>query len=89
MAARSMLVPAVFLTLLAGCDTDPLALPPEPPWMNAAQDHICTIEQMRRVETETVFCATKTTLRNSYCYGASIMRNCTRRQELAGGGEVR
>lgn len=68
-------------TALVGCDGGTLNsngyTPPNRPWEDAALNHRCTAEQMKRVEAEHLFCKEHTTYFNSYCYGSAIMRNCT------------
>ena len=45
----------------------------------ALRTHVCTPEEMQRVEKETLFCQEKTSYLSTYCYSAAIQRVCTRR----------
>jgi hypothetical protein len=67
---------AVALTclLLSGCEPAPRA-----DWELAPKRYACTVEQMKRVETETKFCNENTSYFETYCYGTAIMRNCAKK----------
>lgn len=52
----------------------------ESPIQTAMVDHTCTAEEMKRVESESVFCNKNTSFFSSYCYGSAIMRNCKFRE---------
>lgn len=53
----------------------------QPAYQDALVTHVCTVEQHSRVEHEAEWCKKNTGFFSSYCYGSSIMRNCTKRQE--------
>lgn len=56
--------------LLAGCEAQ------KQPWETALETRTCTAEEMTRVQSETLFCTTKTGYFSDYCYGTAILRNC-------------
>lgn len=45
-------------------------------WSVAPETYKCTEEQMTRVQSETKWCSENTSYRESYCYGAAILRIC-------------
>jgi len=59
---------------LVSCQNDP-----SKEWQSAADNHICTTEEMERVEQETKFCSKNASFPGSYCYGTAIIRNCEER----------
>jgi hypothetical protein len=64
-----------FLLALTACGFD------ESEWERAPRNHTCTAEQMGKVERETLWCKANTGYVSTYCYGASIIRNCTKSPE--------
>lgn len=60
--------------IVAGCD-----VVPEFDWQAAPRTHTCTSEQMVKVERESAWCKANTGYYDTYCYGAAILRNCTKR----------
>ena len=67
----------LLVVLLAGCDVSN----PNLGWKTAPQTHACTIEQHTKVESEAAFCKAQSGYISTYCYGAAIMRNCTKMQQ--------
>ena len=65
--------------LLVGCDSNTVA-PVKPEWERAIVTYRCTDAQMDRVHTQAEWCNKNTTYYSTYCYGAAIIRNCTKRQ---------
>jgi hypothetical protein len=65
--------------MLAGCDVTPGS------WNEAPETHVCSEEQMKKVEAETMWCRINTSYLSEYCYGTAIIRNCEARK---GEGEV-
>ena len=63
----------VLLVSLLGCNTSTIG------WDNAPSTHVCTQEQMKKVQEETIFCKKETNYYGEVCYGTAIMRNCNRR----------
>lgn len=59
---------------IAGCE--PL---PQNDWDTAPVTHICTTEQMTRVQNEALWCDSNTSYYSTYCYGTAIIRNCQER----------
>lgn len=65
--------------LLVGCAGEAVPVAAQSEWDAAPRTHVCTVEQMSRVERESKFCDDNTSFFSSYCYGTAIMRNCTKR----------
>lgn len=61
---------AAFCVVLIGCGN--------PEWNSAAENHTCTNEQMIKVQEEFKWCTENTDYVKNYCYGAAIMRNCSK-----------
>lgn len=64
--------------LLSGCGEQPKDGAEYSQIMRAPQEHVCTVAEMQRVQTETNFCKQETGYLNSYCYSAAIIRNCNK-----------
>lgn len=62
---------AFYLLCLTACEEYTHEIVPD-----ALATHVCSVEEMKRVESETLFCSQKTTYRNNYCYETAIKRNC-------------
>lgn len=73
---------AFLMVVLSGCgasiDSD---------WNRAAETHICSTEQMARVEKEMQFCSKNTNYLSTYCYGSAILRICERKTPGADHGD--
>ena len=66
---RILLIAIVLL--LAACE-----LPEEPAWSNAPKTHVCTVDEMTRVQKEAKWCNDNTDYLSTFCYGAAITRIC-------------
>jgi len=49
------------------------------PWTVAPMEYVCAAEQRANMEAEDKFCVANTGYSKEYCYGTSMIRNCTRR----------
>lgn len=74
---RHLTTTAIILAC-AGCSQLPQAEGTEttPDWLTAPHNVHCTQEAIARVHRETAVCKEQTEHRGSYCYGASLLRNC-------------
>jgi hypothetical protein len=63
--------------LLAGCGDGIQIGPPHQAWEDAPTTYKCTDPESYKVARETKVCA-ETGFFDTYCYGAAIMRNCTK-----------
>lgn len=70
----------VALLSLTACVDRNQCIPSEAPKQDvtiaALKDYTCTADEMRRVESESVFCNKNTSFFSDYCYGSAIIRNC-------------
>ena len=65
----------IIFLLFVGCGANDYI---RPEWMNAPTIYKCTKIQMENVQQETKWCNENTGYLSSYCYGAAIIRNCTK-----------
>lgn len=49
------------------------------PWTVAPTEYVCAPEQRANMEAEDKFCVANTRYSKEYCYGTSMIRNCTKR----------
>lgn len=72
----------LLVVCLAGCDDFEQSMQPPPPHEHelAPKQYVCTVEEMARVEKESLFCDENTSFYSSYCYGTAIIRNCTKKE---------
>ena len=78
---RCLAVSAVFLSActsipMIGTNTPPAIAPDNESWKSAPMQYKCNTKQNKKVETETSFCTSNTSLSSAYCYSAAIIRNC-------------
>jgi len=62
----------IVLLILSGCDFKQLE------WQAAPFRYFCSVEQSAKVQREAAWCSDNTSYLNTYCYGAAIMRNCSK-----------
>ncbi len=73
-------ISCVLLLLLTACGKNEILTPESlAPWETAPLDHLCTTTQMTKAQNEAGWCHANTNWRSNYCYGAAIIRNCTKR----------
>jgi hypothetical protein len=72
-------ISCVLLTMLTSCGKNDFVAPKLEVWETAPLDHVCTVAQMTKAQNEAGWCAEHTQWRSVHCYGASIIRNCTKR----------
>lgn len=74
----------ISIIMLTGCDPmtkerASFVAPSLEPWETAPTDHVCTVAQMTKAQNEAGWCIEHTQWRSIHCYGASIIRNCTKK----------
>lgn len=65
--------------LLVGCSA-------QGDWVNAPLEYTCTAEQAKKVDYETKTCAgntEQTGFNQAYCYASALIRDCTKKVNVA------
>lgn len=73
-----LIIAVIAICSLTACSkpTERITLQAKNPVDTALTDYICTTDEMKRVESEALFCNKNTSYFTSYCYGSAIMRIC-------------
>lgn len=72
-------ISCLLLISLTACGKNDFVTPEPAAWETAPLDHVCTVAQMAKAQNEATWCITNTQWRSIHCYGASIIRNCTKK----------
>ena len=73
-------ISCLLLISLTACGKNDYFVTPElAAWETAPLDHVCTVAQMTKAQNEAAWCIANTQWRSTHCYGASIIRNCTKK----------